>query len=200
MWYVMQADEGARVILGFKEGSSSDEYLQHLENKTLTTILEEIPVKKGDVFFLETGTIHAIGAGIVIAEIQQTSDITYRVYDWDRLDANGNARELHISMALEAINYNKVEVKKKYNKTTNTSNEAVNCPYFTTNFIPLDGEMTFKENSNSFKVFMCIEGEFDLVYNKEKQSFKKGETVLLPAVITDYILVGKASVLEIYIS
>ena len=200
MWYVMQADEGARIIVGFKEKSSSEEYLQHLENKTLTTILEEIPVKKGDVFFIETGTIHAIGAGIVIAEIQQTSDITYRVYDFDRKDVQGNTRELHIDLALEAISYDKVETKKKYNKTINTSNETVNCPYFTTNFIPLEGELEFKENSSSFKVFMCTEGEFDLVYNKQKQSFKKGETVLVPAAITDYILVGKASILEIYIS
>ena len=200
MWYVMQADEGARIIVGFKEKSSPEEYLQHLENKTLTTILEEIPVKKGDVFFLETGTIHAIGAGIVIAEIQQTSDITYRVYDWDRVDANGNSRELHINMALEAINYNKLETSKQYNKKINTSNEVVNCPYFATNFIPLDGELSFKENTNSFKVFMCTEGKFDLVYNNEKIAIKKGETVLLPAVIANYILVGKASVLEIYIS
>ncbi|MFM9989741.1 type I phosphomannose isomerase catalytic subunit [Flavobacterium sp.] len=200
MWYVMQADENARIIVGFKEKSSPEEYLKHLENKTLTTILEEIPVKKGDVFFLETGTIHAIGAGILIAEIQQTSDITYRIYDFDRKDAQGNTRELHNDLALEAINYNKVEAKKKYNKIINTSNEAVNCPYFTTNFIPLDGELTFKENSSSFKVFMCTEGEFDLVYNKEKQSFKKGETVLLPEVITHYTLIGKASILEIYIS
>ena len=200
MWYVMQADEEARIIVGFKEKSSSEEYLQYLENKTLTTILEEIPVKKGDVFFIETGTIHAIGAGIVIAEIQQTSDITYRVYDFDRKDVQGNTRELHIDLALEAISYDKVETKKKYNKTINTSNETVNCPYFTTNFIPLEGELEFKENSSSFKVFMCTEGEFDLVYNKQKQSFKKGETVLLPAAITDYILVGKASILEIYIS
>ena len=200
MWYVMQADESARIIVGFKEKSSPKEYLQHLENKTLTTILEEIVVKKGDVFFLETGTIHAIGAGIVIAEIQQTSDITYRIYDFERKDSQGNTRELHNDLALEAINYDKVEAYKKYDKVTNTSNEAVNCPYFTTNFIPLDGELSFKENASSFKVFMCTEGEFDLVYNNEKQSFKKGETVLLPALITDYILVGKASILEIYIS
>ena len=200
MWYVMQADEESRIIVGFKQKSSTEEYLKHLDDKTLTSILEEIPVKKGDMFFLETGTIHAIGAGIVIAEIQQTSDITYRIYDFDRKDAQGNTRELHNDLALEAINYNIVEAKKKYDKLINTSNEAVNCPYFTTNFVPLDGELVFKENSSSFKVFMCTEGEFDLVYNKQKQSLKKGETVLLPAVITDYILVGKASILEIYIS
>jgi mannose-6-phosphate isomerase len=200
MWYVMQADDKSRIIVGFKEKSSPEQYLEHLENKILTTILEEIPVKKGDVFFLETGTIHAIGAGIVIAEIQQTSDITYRIYDFDRKDSEGNTRELHNDLALEAINYNKVVAKKNYSKIINTSNEAVNCPYFTTNYIPLDGEFTFKENSNRFKVFMCIEGEFDLVYNKEKQTFKKGETILLPAAITNYNLVGKASILEIYIS
>ena len=200
MWYVIQADEDARIIVGFKEKSSSKEYLQHLGNKTLSTILEEIPVKKGGVFILETGTIHAIGAGILIAEIQQTSDITYRIYDFDRKDAQGNTRELHNDLALEAINYNKIDAKKKYNKTINTSNEVVNCPYFTTNFIPLDGEMTFNENSTTFKVFMCTEGKFDLVYNNEKQTFKKGETVLLPAVITQYTLIGKATILEIYIS
>jgi mannose-6-phosphate isomerase len=200
MWYVMQADEESRIIVGFKQKSSPEEYLKHLEDKTLTSILEEIPVKKGDMFFLETGTVHAIGAGIVIAEIQQTSDITYRIYDFDRKDAQGNTRELHNDLALEAINYNKVEAYTKYNKVINTSNEAVNCPYFTTNFIPLDGQLDFKENSSSFKVFMCTEGEFDLVVNKEKQSYKKGETVLIPAIITDYFLVGKASILEIYIS
>lgn len=200
MWYVMQADEGARIIVGFKEKSSPAEYLQHLENKTLTTTLEEIPVKKGDVFFLETGTIHAIGAGIVIAEIQQTSDITYRIYDFDRKDAQGNTRELHNDLALEAINYNKVDAYKKYNKTINTSNEAVNCPYFTTNFIPLDGTMSFSEKSESFHVFMCTDGEFDLVYDNHKFSFQKGETILLPAIITNYNLIGKASILEIYIS
>lgn len=200
MWYVMQADEEARIIVGFKEKSSPEQYLEHLENKTLTTILEKIPVKKGDIFFLETGTIHAIGAGIVIAEIQQTSDITYRIYDFDRKDAQGNRRELHNNLALEAINYNKVEASKKYNKIINTSNEAVNCRYFTTNFIPLDGEITFNQKVNSFKVFMCTDGEFELVCNKEKQSFKKGETVLLPSVISHYTLIGKASILEIYIS
>ncbi|WP_300566047.1 type I phosphomannose isomerase catalytic subunit [Flavobacterium sp.] len=199
MWYVMQADENARIIVGFKEDSSADEYLHHIENKSLVEILNEIPVKKGDVFLLETGTIHAIGAGILIAEIQQTSDITYRVYDWDRVDANGNYRELHTELALEAINYNKVESQKYYQKIQNQSNLTVECPYFTTNFIPLDGNVTFHKNQDSFRVFMCTEGEFELVIADSKSVFKKGETVLLPAIITDYELKGKASLLEIYL-
>ncbi len=199
MWYIMQADEKARIVVGFKENSSADEYLHHLGDKSLIEILEEIPVKKGDVFLLETGTIHAIGAGIVIAEIQQTSDITYRVYDWDRVDAQGNYRELHTELALEAINYNKVESQRHYQKIQNQSNLTVECPYFTTNFIPLDGGVTFHKNQDSFRVLMCTEGEFELVTEDSKSVFKKGETVLLPAIITDYELKGKASLLEIYL-
>jgi mannose-6-phosphate isomerase len=200
MWYIMQANPDAKIIVGFKENTSSSAFLQHLEDKTLITILEEIEVKQGDVFFLETGTIHAIGAGIILAEIQQTSDITYRVYDWDRKDASGNERELHIDLALEAINYNKIESKKLYNTNANVSNNVVNCPFFTTNFIPLDGKMIFETNKESFKVLMCTEGTFDLQYNNTKITITKGQTTLIPAVITDYILIGKASVLEIYIS
>jgi mannose-6-phosphate isomerase len=112
MWYVMQADDDARLIVGFKEKSSPEEYLKSLENKTIIDILDAKKVKKGDVFFLETGTVHAIGAGTVIAEIQQTSDITYRLYDFDRVDANGTTRELHVDLALDAINYNVVDAQK----------------------------------------------------------------------------------------
>lgn len=199
MWYIMQADDHARIIVGFKEKSSSEEYLRHLNDKTLTTILNEIPVKKGDVFFLETGTIHAIGAGIVIAEIQQTSDITYRVYDWDREDVQGNLRELHTDLALEAINYDVITSKKEYQRVENKSNSLVDCLFFKTNFIPLDGQMQFKTKSDVFRVFMCTDGQFEIQFNQEKASFTKGDTLLIPAVMTDYVLRGKASLLEIFI-
>lgn len=200
MWYVMQADDEARLIVGFKEKSSSEEYIKHLENKTLLSILDTKKVKKGDVFFLETGTVHAIGAGTVIAEIQQTSDITYRLYDFDRVDANGNTRELHVDLALEAINYDKVEAQKEYLKIENTSNEVVDCSYFTTNFIPLNGNLNVNKNQNSFTVYMCVDGDFELILNEEKYNYKKGDTVLIPASLTDFQLSGKGSLLEIYIS
>ena len=200
MWYVMQADENSRLIIGFKEKSSPEEYLKHLKNKTLVAILEEIPVKQGDIFFLETGTIHAIGAGIVIAEIQQTSDITYRIYDFDRKDVNGNTRELHVDLALEAINYNKVKAEKEYRKDSNVSNLAVECPYFTTNVIPLDGHIVKVKNSNSFVVYMCTEGNFEIMIDREAYLFQKGDTILLPAIVTDYQLIGCANLLEIFIS
>jgi len=200
MWYVMQADTDSRLIVGFKEKSSPAEYIENLKNKTLLNILDTKKVKQGDVFMLETGTIHAIGAGIVIAEIQQTSDITYRVYDFDRVDANGNTRELHIDLALEALNYEKIEAQRFYSKTLNISNEVVNCKYFTTNFIPLSGNTQINKNQNSFTVYMCVDGDFQLSVEEESYSYKKGDTVLIPATITDFQLSGKASILEIYIS
>lgn len=199
MWYVMQADENARIVVGFKENSSKEEYVENLENKSLLSILKEVPVKAGDVFFLETGTIHAIGAGIVIAEIQQTSDITYRVYDWDRVDAAGKSRELHIDLALDAINYNTTDTEKIYSKDENKSNPVVSCPYFITNYFPLNGEVSVEKTNDSFTVYMCMEGNFKLELNGEKRSYKKGDTILIPAALKNFNLSGNAILLEIYI-
>lgn len=199
MWYVMQADEGARIVVGFKENSSKEEYVENLENKSLLSILKEVPVKEGDVFFLETGTIHAIGAGIVIAEIQQTSDITYRVYDWDRVDAEGKSRELHIDLALDAINYNTTDTEKIYSKEENKSNPVVNCPYFITNYFPVNGAVSVEKSGDSFTVYMCMEGNFDLELNGNKWSYKKGDTILVPAAMKNFNLNGNAILLEIYI-
>ena len=200
MWYVMQADADSRIIVGFKENSNAEQYLESLKNKTLLSLLDDINVKSGDVFFLETGTVHAIGAGLVIAEIQQTSDVTYRLYDFDRVDATGNTRELHVDLALEAINYNTVKTKKEYTTNSNESNIVVDCPYFTTNFIPLEGEISISKSGQSFTVYMCIEGDFEITTAESKFQYKKGDTVLLPAALPSFVLSGKASILEIYIS
>lgn len=200
MWYVMQTDSNARLIVGFKEKSSPEEFIQNLNNKTLLDILDTKKVKQGDVFMLDTGTIHAIGAGIVIAEIQQTSDITYRVYDFDRVDANGNKRELHIDLALEALNYEKIEAQRFYSETENISNEIVNCQYFTTTIIPLNGHIKVAKNKQSFTVYMCVDGSFELSLDTETFLYQKGDTVLIPAALTDFQLSGKAAILEIYIS
>ena len=200
MWYIMQADEGSRLIVGFKNNSNAQEYVSHLENNTLLDILEEVKVKAGDVFFLETGTVHAIGAGLLVAEIQQTSDITYRLYDFDRVDSEGNKRELHVDLALDAINYNTIETQKDYNKDLNVSNEMVNCPYFTTNYLNLSGELKVSKSASSFTVYMCTEGDFQINYNQVQYQYSKGDTILIPATMTDYSLSGNASVLEIYIS
>ncbi len=200
MWYVMQADENAKIIVGFKENANKEIYLKNLKEKTLCNILDTKIVKQGDVFLLNTGTVHAIGAGTVIAEIQQTSDITYRIYDFDRKDADGNLRELHTELALEAINYNKIETQKTYSKIENSSNKLVDCPFFTTNLIPLNGEIQFEKNVKTFRVYMCVDGDFKISYNGLETNYKKGNTFLIPAAMENFSMMGKASVLEIYIS
>ena len=200
MWYIMQADSDSRILVGFKEKSNAQQYLGSLESKTLLSLLDDIKVKEGDVFFLETGTVHAIGAGLVVAEIQQTSDITYRLYDFDRVDANGKTRELHVDLALEAINYDVINTKREFLKISNQSNIVVDCPYFTTNFIPLDGKIYFSKADTSFTVYMCIEGNFEIMFEETKYKYIKGDTVLIPAAMNTFSMTGKASILEIYIS
>lgn len=200
MWYIMQADENAKLITGFKQNSNTSEFLQNLKDKTLTFILDVKQVKKGDVFFIETGTMHAIGAGIVLAEIQQTSDVTYRVYDWDRVDQHGKPRELHLDLALDAINYKVVNAQKEYDTEANRSNPMVVCPYFTTNYIPLEGKIDVDKTGNSFTVYMCAEGAFELDFENVSYRYKKGDTVLIPAGMKTFGLNGNASLLEIYIS
>lgn len=197
MWYVMQADPGARIIVGFKKKSSAKEYVHHLQEKSLLEILDQVETMAGDVFFLETGTIHAIGAGILVAEIQQTSDITYRVYDWDRVDAQGNSRELHVDLALEAMNYDVVQSKREYERKVNVANSVVRCPYFTTNFIPLEGRVSQHKTGNSFYVYMCTEGDFLIHANKKSYTYKKGDTILIPAALREFSLEGRASLLEV---
>ena len=200
MWYVVQANADARLIVGFREELNQATYLAHLKNKTLLTTLNEIKVQQGDVFLIETGTVHAIGAGIVVAEIQQTSDITYRLYDFDRVDSDGNLRELHVDLALDAINYNTVSSQKHYQKNSNQSNPVVDCPYFTTQFIPLEGEIEVQKTGATFTVYMCVEGSFELELAGQNYLYSKGDTVLIPAALTAFQLSGNASILEIYIS
>ncbi|WP_396197871.1 type I phosphomannose isomerase catalytic subunit [Flavobacterium sp.] len=199
MWYVMQADEAARLVVGFKNDSNSAEYLDHLQRKKVVDLLEMHPVQKGDVFFLETGTIHAIGAGVVVAEIQQTSDITYRIYDWDRVDAQGNERELHTDLALEAINYATTPSKISYTEVPNSAATVVDCAYFRTGIIALQDHLQWKKTKDAFTVFMCTNGQFELVYNGEIMHFQMGDTLLIPAVIDHLTLKGKATLLEISI-
>lgn len=200
MWYVVQADENAELIVGFKEKSSPEEYLKSVKEDKIVSLLDVKKVAKGDAYFLHTGTIHAIGAGTLIAEIQQASDITYRIYDFERVGADKKKRELHTDLALEAINYNVVEAKKEYAREPNQHNKIVECEYFTTNFIPLQGSVDFHTDKQSFRVLMCVEGTFSIPLNGVSYFCTKGETVLIPAAIDQFTINGTATVLEIYIS
>lgn len=199
MWYVMQADDNARLVVGFKDKTNKKDYQEHIENKTLVTILNETPVKKGDAFFLETGTVHAIGAGVLIAEIQQTSDITYRLYDWDRVDANGVGRELHTDLALDAINFEPTNTKLNYDVAKNKSVNLVKCPFFKTNILQISEKYNWKKTKESFTVLMCTEGSFTINMLHFQSEFKKGDTVLIPAIIDSFEIIGEATLLEITI-
>ncbi|WP_396154433.1 type I phosphomannose isomerase catalytic subunit [Flavobacterium sp.] len=199
MWFVMQADDNARLVVGFKDKTNKKEYQEHLENKTLVAVLNETPVKVGDAFFLETGTVHAIGAGVLIAEIQQTSDITYRLYDWDRVDANGVGRELHTDLALDAINFEPKNTKLDYEVVKNKSVNLVECPFFKTNILQISDIYNWKKTKESFTVLMCTEGSFTIIMLHFKAEFKKGDTILIPAIIDGFEIIGEATLLEITI-
>ncbi|MFI0430016.1 type I phosphomannose isomerase catalytic subunit [Mariniflexile sp. HMF6888] len=201
MWYVFQADEGSNLIVGFNQDMTPEKYLKHLENKTLTKILNFDEVKEGDTYFIEVGRVHAIGAGVMVAEIQQTSDITYRVYDWDRVDADGNERELHNDLAIDAIDFNMPDnFRVAYNKTENQSNEMVSCPYFTTNYLKVNKTLQKENHHDSFIIYMCVDGEGEIKANGFSEAIKKGETILLPAAIKEYEIASKdATLLEVYL-
>lgn len=197
MWYVLDAAPGAELIVGFQQETSPEQYLKALEQNQVVSLLKRYPVEKGDVFFLETGTIHAIGKGTVIAEIQQTSDITYRIFDFNRRDAQGQLRELHTDLALKAIHFGVRQPKIQYSKQINHNNQVVQCPYFIVSFLPLEGELVLKTDDPFFQVFMCLEGEFTIANGGQSYAFSRGDTILIPAVWSQSILKGKAELLVV---
>ena len=184
MWYIMQAEEKAKLVLGFKEAITPKQYVSLLEEKKILSVLNEVYVKSGDTFFIETGTVHSIGAGVVLAEIQQTSDITYRIYDFDRVDDEGNERELHTELAVEALNLsNKIDAKRVYSKEVNVLNNVIKNKCFNTNFISVAGEMEIDySQTDSFVILMCIEGSAQIKIFNSIETIQIGETVLIPAI------------------
>lgn len=202
MWYIMEADQNANLIVGFEQEVTQQEYLSHLKNNTLESIIHYEPVKEGDSFFINAGKVHAIGGGILLAEIQQTSDITYRIYDWNRTDANGNYRELHTDEALDVIQFtNTYDYKRTYTKKENATSNIAECPYFITNFITINGSLQKDYSAlDSFVIFICTQGTVSIKMNTHTQTIKRGETVLLPATAQNIELISKSGeLLEVYI-
>ena len=180
MWYVLQADAGSKLQSGFNQEVDQDKYLFKLEHNELTDILNFEEVAAGDVYFIPAGRVHAIGKGILLAEIQQTSDVTYRIYDYDRRDDQGNPRELHTELALDAIDYALLpEYKTHYETKLNESVELVKCNYFTTNLLDLDGVVEKDYiKLDSFVIFICLEGEVNIETESGSETIQKGETIL----------------------
>jgi mannose-6-phosphate isomerase len=190
MWYILDSAKGAKIYSGFRKAVTKEEYQESLKNGTLDKLMNSEEPEPGDVFFTPAGRIHAIGAGNILVEIQQTSDITYRIYDWNRKEDNGNTRELHTDLALDAIDYNasgSAIVRKDIvqDKTEN----LITCNYFVTNILHF-GSLIRKDYNliDSFVIYICLEGEFLIHWDKGAEIVSKGETVLLPAMITDVVL------------
>ena len=204
MWYVIQADEGSSLISGFNQEVDRKLYLKKFNAGELTDILNNETVKADDVFFLPAGRVHTIGKGLLIAEIQQTSDITYRIYDFDRVDAHGNKRELHTEEALDAIDYNFYdEYKTLYKAVANQPVELVSCPYFTTNVLNYTRETSRDySNSDSFVIHICLAGSYILKYGIEEIPVNMGDCILIPATTNKVVLDTNKSfkILESYIS
>ena len=204
MWYVVDADPGAELIIGFTKDCTPDEYVEALDAGEVEGLLQKVPVKKGDVLFIPAGLVHAIGKGVVVAEIQQSSDITYRIYDYKRVDDKGNERELHTEQALDVIDFSAAkEPKTPYLAVLNEITPLIDCDYFTTNLIKFDEAVTRNYGElDSFVSYMCLEGNMIIEYNNEKTIVSKGDTVLIPAIINELALIPETSVtlLEVYIS
>lgn len=204
MWYVVDAEEGAKLCSGFSKEITPKEYKERVYNSTITDVLQEYPICKGDVFFLPAGRVHSIGAGAFIAEIQQTSDVTYRIYDFNRKDANGNPRELHTDLAKDAIDYEVLaDYRTDYEALQDEPVELVACPYFITSLYNLTESITCDYSElDSFVVLICMEGNCKMIDNEGNEiGIHAGETVLLPASTMDISISPEGSVklLETYV-
>ena len=184
MWYVMDATEGAKLRSGFKTKIGPKEYKELVHNSTITDVLAEYEIKKGDVFFLPAGRVHSIGAGAFIAEIQETSDITYRIFDFDRKDANGNKRELHTELAKDVIDYEvHDDYRTQYTPEMNEPVELVACPYFTTSVYDMTETINCDYTElDSFVIYICMEGSCTITNNEgDSIELQAGESTLLAA-------------------
>lgn len=197
MWYIIQADKKSELILGFNQKIDKNIFLKTVEKNQLEAILHKEKIKPGDAFYIAPGFVHAIGAGVLLAEIQQTSDVTYRIYDWNRPDIHGEFRELHLDLALDAINF-----KQSNNFRLNTlSEQLIETKYFSVN--KLNTENTTSRDLkpiDSFVVYMCVEGSTEICCEKVSENLTTGETVLIPAAVNEvHFQHGNAQLLEIYV-
>ncbi|NRD21834.1 class I mannose-6-phosphate isomerase [Winogradskyella litoriviva] len=201
MWYIMNSDDDAEIVLGLKDNDLDKNVLSAINATNVNDIFNTEKVKQGDSYFIPAGKIHAIGAGVLAAEIQQTSDITYRVYDWDRIDDAGKQRELHTDAAIKATKSFVSNGKSNYQLEANKTSNLVDCDFFTTNIFEIQANQKREYNHlDSFVIFMCVEGTAEVTVNNLTETVAMGETILVPA-NTDSVEFNSAGakLLEIYI-
>lgn len=198
MWYIVDCDEGASLLYGFKKDISKEEFSQRIENNTLLEVTESVKVKKGDVFFIEAGTLHAIGEGILIAEIQQNSNTTYRIYDYGRVGVDGKPRELHIN---KAVDVTKLSPAKPYPRSNPEKLEGYtktllsSCEYFTVFSLDIESSAKLFADRTSFNSLLVLDGEAKLKTNDGEMLLNKGDSIFIPADCGEYIVEGKANII-----
>ncbi len=198
-WYIIDCDKDASLILGFKDKISPEEFKKAIENNTLTDYVCNVPVKKGDFFFIESGTLHAICKGILLAEVQESSNTTYRIYDYGRLGNDGKPRELHVSDAVEVTKlekYSQPDLGKGSELYTDGKKLLADCPLFKVWKLDTDGEFSGSSDENSFVSLLIMDGEGILECCNENISLKKGDSIFIPANAGGYSLKGKFEVIE----
>ena len=202
-WYIAECKEGAAIYLGFKDlNTTREEYISAVAESRLEELLNKVEVKKGDIFFIPAGTVHALGAGIEVVEVQQTSDITYRIYDWDRVDASGKGRELHTALAVDAIDFEADAelLHKKYDVEKGGEAKVIESPYFTMAIQDVDGNKSLDRSMlDSFVIYICLEGSATISADGVEESLTAGELVLVPAECCDVEFTGSARLMEVYI-
>jgi len=203
IWYVVHADNNAGIYVGFNKPVEKQDYINAVQQKEVAALLQFYPVKKGDLFFIPAGTVHALGKGVRIAEIQQPSDITYRIFDWNRVDEQGMPRELHVAEALDAIHFDDDEPYKiEYQEKNNTTSNLFRSEFFNINAILFDKPLQKNYTDiDSFVVYLCVEGEVHLFGEDFHEVLYAGETALIPASIPliDLVPNEASSVLEVYV-
>lgn len=202
MWYVLKSDEGARLYNGLRQPLTPETYEQMVADDTITDALACHEAHEGDVFFIPAGRIHAIGAGCFVAEIQQTCDVTYRIYDYKRRDKNGNLRELHVREAAESIDYTVYDnYRVQYQPLQDQGVPLISCPYFTTALYDIDDPMTIDYSElDSFVILMGLQGSAEVVDDSgQRLPFMEGETILLPATVQNIKIEGTIKFLEVYV-
>lgn len=203
MWYVVHAVAGARIIAGFNKDVSKEEYLHHLRNNSLTDILNVYSARSGDVFYIPAGQVHAIGAGVTLCEIQQSSDVTYRIYDWDRPGNDGKPRKLHVEEALDVIDYKAKDNFVRYKVNPGNAVTLVQSEYFTTRLLQFSKTVELDYYFvDSFVVYVCVKGACSVETPTGDEQLSAGETLLLPAITNSVILRAESGceLLETYLT
>lgn len=204
MWYIIDADENAEIVFGVKEELSQDDFKRHIKDGTLEEILNFVPVKKGDVFYIPAGTLHAIGKGILIAEVQQNSNLTYRVYDYNRRDSKGNLRELHINDAVNCVSLVPIDEHQsccdmaEYELPFGSSRILCACDYFCTTFEKVDGKALRVGSPDVYHHFLILEGKGTLEIDRKVYNIKKGDSIFLPPINGDYCIDGRIEYLSTF--